>query len=57
MLGYRRAVARVLGQSLHGAPAWALRRAYYLAQLPTVEPRVRLLIDWLAGLPFDPDIV
>lgn len=55
-LGNRRAIAQVMGMPLRGPAAWALRRAYYLGRMPTTERRVRLLVDWLAGLPFEPDI-
>ncbi len=55
-LGNHQAVARVFRASLHGAPAWTLRRAYYLARMPSTERRIRLLVDWMAGLPFKPDI-
>lgn len=55
-LGDRRGVADVFGLPLGGAAAWGLRRSYYLARMPTVERRVRLLVDWLAGLPFEVDI-
>lgn len=55
-LGHRRAIASTFGVPLTGFPAWILRRAYYLARMPTAERRVRLLVDWLAGLPFEPDI-
>jgi NADH dehydrogenase len=55
-LGHRKAVARILSVHLHGPLAWALRRAYYLARIPSTERRLRLALDWTVGLAFKRDI-
>lgn len=48
-LGRGSAVAEVLGWQLAGWPAWWLWRGVYLAKLPTLERKVRVLADWLLG--------
>jgi NADH dehydrogenase len=50
-LGQRKGVAEVMGRSLTGLPAWAARRAYYCATIPTVNRKVRTTADWLISLP------
>lgn len=46
-LGARRGVAEVMGISITGYPAWLLWRAYYLAFLPGLATRARVLVSWL----------
>ena len=55
-LGKRRGVAKVMRAQLRGAPAWTLRRAYYLGRMPSTERRLRLAVDWAVGLPFRRDV-
>jgi len=55
-LGSRKGVARVGPFQLRGMAAWLLRRIYYLTQIPSRDRRLRLLADWLVGLPFPVDI-
>ena len=40
-----------------GMPAWWLYRTYYLFQLPRLERKIRVLIDWNLALLFRRDIV
>ncbi len=40
-----------------GLFAWAMWRGIYLAKLPGIEQKVRVLIDWTVELFFPPDIV
>jgi NADH:ubiquinone reductase (H+-translocating) len=56
-LGRRKGVGQVMGRHVRGTAAWALRRAYYLASIPSPSSRARILSDWLVGLPFRRDIV
>jgi NADH dehydrogenase len=46
-LGARRGVAEVMGVTVTGFPAWLLWRAYYLAFLPGIATRARVLVSWL----------
>ena len=55
-LGHSRAVAQVLGVRLKGFPAWWLRRAYYLLQMPRWDRRLRIVLDWTIALFFRPDV-
>jgi NADH:ubiquinone reductase (H+-translocating) len=48
-LGRGSAVAEVFGMQLSGWPAWWLWRGVYLAKMPNVERRVRVLADWVLG--------
>lgn len=56
-LGNRRGVAEVMGRRVAGFPAWLLRRAYYGSQIPTLNRKTRLLLDWAVGMPFGHDVV
>lgn len=56
-LGRRKGVAQVFGRHLRGTTAWALRRAYYLSAIPSASTRMRIMADWLVGLPFSRDVV
>ena len=46
-LGARRGIADVMGWRFTGFPAWVLWRAYYIAFLPGVSAKVRVLGNWL----------
>jgi NADH:ubiquinone reductase (H+-translocating) len=48
-LGRGSAVAELLGVQLSGWMAWWLWRGVYLAKLPSLERKVRVLGDWLFG--------
>ncbi|WP_298183270.1 NAD(P)/FAD-dependent oxidoreductase [Saccharomonospora sp.] len=56
-LGKNKAVAEVLGRKVNGSLAWTLRRAYYATQIPMWNRTVRVLGDWLIGMPFGHDVV
>jgi NADH dehydrogenase len=56
-LGARRGVALMPGGVvLTGFLAWVLWRTYYLARLPGVDRRFRVLLDWTLGVLFRRDI-
>ena len=46
-LGAHRGVAEVMGVQLTGFPAWLLWRAYYVAFLPGISARMKVLVNWL----------
>lgn len=56
-LGHRTAAGEVRGLRFSGLAAWLLWRGVYLAKLPGVEKRIRVLFDWLLDLAFPRDIV
>jgi NADH:ubiquinone reductase (H+-translocating) len=50
-LGLHKGVAELYGVQARGAAAWMLHRTYHLAQMPTLNRKVRIGFDWaLAGL-------
>ena len=56
-LGRYKGVAKVLGVRLRGFPAWFLHRTYHLSRIPTVNRKVRVMIDWTVSLFFRRDVV
>jgi NADH:ubiquinone reductase (H+-translocating) len=56
-LGRNKGVATLYGRQMAGFLSWAMRRLYYVAQIPTLNRKVRILLDWLVGFPFRREIV
>jgi NADH dehydrogenase len=54
LVGRRRAVARVYGYNFSGFPAWCMWRAVYIAKLPSMTQRLRVLSDWVLDLLLGP---
>jgi NADH dehydrogenase len=55
-IGERQAVAEILGFHFKGFLAWWIWRTIYLAKLPGVVRRLRVMIDWTFDLVFPRDI-
>ena len=55
-LGRYRGVAVVMGVHLRGFPAWFVARTYHLMQLPTLNRKVRVVLDWTLSLFFPRDV-
>jgi NADH:ubiquinone reductase (H+-translocating) len=55
-LGRYKAVAKVFRFQIRGFPAWWLARTYHLSQIPGRARKVRAVVDWTVGLPFQRDI-
>jgi NADH:ubiquinone reductase (H+-translocating) len=56
-IGKRTGVAILFGKlKLHGFIAWWLWRSYYLANLPTVKKKLKVMGDWTLDLFFKPDV-
>jgi NADH dehydrogenase len=55
-LGRYKGVAVVLGVHLRGFPAWFVTRSYHLLQLPTLNRKVRVVLDWTLSLFFPRDV-
>jgi NADH dehydrogenase len=55
-LGRYKGVAIVLGVRLRGFPAWFVARSYHLLQLPTLNRKVRVVLDWTLSLFFPRDV-
>jgi NADH dehydrogenase len=56
-LGLYKGVAELYGVQLRGAPAWFLHRTYHLAQMPTLNRKVRIGLTWAPASPFRRDPV
>ena len=56
-LGRFSAAVEVPGFKVSGFPAWWLYRTYYLYQLPRLERKLKVLLDWNLALLFRRDIV
>ena len=52
LVGKRTGVARVYGHNFSGLLAWAMWRAIYLAKMPGLGQRARILTDWLLDFAF-----
>ncbi|MBV8864961.1 MAG: FAD-dependent oxidoreductase [Acidobacteriaceae bacterium] len=46
LVGRRRGVARIYNRNFHGFTAYVLWRMIYLAKLPSMTQRIRVLSDW-----------
>ncbi len=56
-IGKRTGVAILFGKiKLHGFVAWWLWRSYYLANLPTVKKKLKVIGDWTSDLLYKPDV-
>ncbi|CAN5694577.1 NAD(P)/FAD-dependent oxidoreductase [soil metagenome] len=55
-LGRYKGVAVVMGVRLRGFPAWFVARTYHLLQLPTLNRKVRVMLDWTLSLFFPRDV-
>ncbi|WNM27983.1 NAD(P)/FAD-dependent oxidoreductase [Demequina capsici] len=56
-LGLNKGVAVTMGLKLRGWPAWVMHRTYHLAQIPTVNRKLRVTLDWTIALLFRRDMV
>jgi NADH dehydrogenase len=57
IVGERTGVADVMGFQFAGFVAWFFWRTYYLARIPLLEKRLRVMMDWTLDLFFKRDIV
>jgi NADH:ubiquinone reductase (H+-translocating) len=51
-LGLHQGVANVYGVKLRGLPAWFMHRTYHLSRVPTLNRKVRVVVDWTLALFF-----
>ena len=45
-IGKRNGVAIIFGIKSHGFIAWWMWRTYYLANMPTISKKMKVMIDW-----------
>jgi NADH:ubiquinone reductase (H+-translocating) len=55
-IGKRAGVAELFGFKTHGFFAWWLWRTFYLANLPTIEKKLKVMDDWTMDLVFKADV-
>ncbi|MGI8419576.1 MAG: NAD(P)/FAD-dependent oxidoreductase, partial [Candidatus Levyibacteriota bacterium] len=56
LIGKRKGVGILFGHKVHGFIAWWLWRSYYLGNLPTIEKKLRVVVDWFIDLFFKRDV-
>jgi NADH:quinone reductase (non-electrogenic) len=56
-LGLHKGVAEVYGVKLRGFPAWFMHRTYHVSRVPTLNRKIRVILDWTLALFFRRDIV
>jgi len=49
-LGLYKGVAQVYGIKVKGYPAWFMHRTYHLMRIPSINRKIRVLIDWTLAL-------
>jgi NADH:ubiquinone reductase (H+-translocating) len=49
-LGLHKGVAFVYGVKLRGFPAWFMHRTYHLSRIPSLNRKIRVVIDWTLAL-------
>jgi NADH dehydrogenase len=57
VVGHHTACAEIKGYRFSGLFAWMLWRGIYVAKLPSLERKVRVMVDWIVELFFPRDIV
>ncbi|HEX7189519.1 MAG TPA: NAD(P)/FAD-dependent oxidoreductase [Actinomycetes bacterium] len=56
-LGIYKGVAQVYGIKLRGFPAWFMHRTYHVSRMPTLNRKIRVVLDWTLALFFRRDVV
>jgi NADH dehydrogenase len=55
-IGKRSGVAILFGLKIHGFAAWWLWRTFYLVNMPTIEKKLRVMVDWTIDIFFNRDV-
>ena len=55
-LGIGKGVARIMGRDLRGFTAWTAHRGYHVYAMPTLNRKVRIMMDWFAAVVFRRDL-
>ena len=56
-IGRRSGVANIMGWRFSGVFAWMMWRMIYLAKLPRLEKKIRVVVEWTMDLLFPKDLV
>jgi NADH dehydrogenase len=49
-LGLHKGVAQVYGIKLTGLPAWFMHRSYHMSRIPSLNRKIRVVVDWTLAL-------
>jgi NADH dehydrogenase len=49
-LGLHKGVAQVYGVKLKGWPAWFMHRTYHMSRIPSLNRKIRVVVDWTLAL-------
>ncbi len=49
-LGLHKGVAQVYGFKIKGWPAWFMHRTYHMTRIPTLNRKIRVIVDWTLAL-------
>jgi NADH dehydrogenase len=49
-LGLHKGVAQVYGIKLRGWPAWFMHRTYHMSRIPSLNRKIRVVVDWTLAL-------
>jgi NADH:ubiquinone reductase (H+-translocating) len=49
-LGLHKGVAQVYGLKIRGLPAWFMHRTYHMSRIPTLNRKIRVVVDWTLAL-------
>ncbi|HEX7746229.1 MAG TPA: NAD(P)/FAD-dependent oxidoreductase [Micromonosporaceae bacterium] len=49
-LGLHKGVAQVYGVKMKGWPAWFMHRTYHMSRIPSLNRKVRVVVDWTLAL-------
>lgn len=55
-IGKRTGIGSLFGVEVQGILAWLIWRSYYLAHLPTIQKKLRVLADWTVDMFFKRDV-
>ncbi|MGB8084974.1 MAG: NAD(P)/FAD-dependent oxidoreductase, partial [Nitrososphaeraceae archaeon] len=56
LIGRRNGVGILFGLRVHGFIGWCVWRFYYLSTLPTMQKKLRVMVDWFIDLFFKRDV-
>jgi NADH dehydrogenase len=56
-LGLHKGVAQVYGVRMRGFPAWFMHRTYHMSRMPTLNRKIRIVLDWSLALFFRRELV
>jgi NADH:ubiquinone reductase (H+-translocating) len=49
-LGLHKGVAQVYGLKIRGLPAWFMHRTYHMSRIPSLNRKIRVVVDWTLAL-------